>query len=72
MVTAVLKKLDPSLDFKKVFALMDCDAFTLANQSSLQFVVEVWKEAGMSNSIVSLLSNQWKVKGGDCLYCVIL
>lgn len=68
MVTVVLKKLDPSIDFQKVFALMDCEAFTLVNQSSLQFLVEVWKEAGMPNSIVSLLNTQWKVKGDNCLY----
>ena len=63
LVTTVLKKLDPSLDFQLVFDKMDCSDFALSSQNALLFLLQVWKTAGLKHSILSLLEKPWHHQG---------
>lgn len=62
MVVRALKHFDSALDFQQVFDALDCEGFTVSNAAALQFLVNVWKAAGLQGSITMLLHKQWTYK----------
>lgn len=59
LVTTVLMKLDPLIDMKAIFILMDCESFTLTGLNALMFLYHVWITAGMNSPFPSLVNQPW-------------